>query len=89
MSSHSFNPSYGAIKLRSEQQDELRDLRAELKRQAAVPLDQSLVLVEQMLKMKTENLALKAHVKNMEARLHSNKIAVPLMKRSASPEGTP
>jgi len=41
-----------------------------------------------MMGMKTEQMAMHAHIKNMEALLHSKHIAVPLMK-NAPPESTP
>ena len=44
-----------------------------------------------MMRLKSENLALVAHVKDMEALLQSKQISVPLLKNKAnqSPESTP
>ena len=66
--------------------EELAELLEIERDQQVVPLDHALVLVKHMMRQKTKNLALHAHIKNMEALLQSNHIGVPLMKSSVTPE---
>lgn len=42
-----------------------------------------------MMHLKTQNLAMVAHVKNMEAMVHQNGKAPPVMGHGSSPESTP
>ena len=54
-----------------------------------MPLDDVLVIIRQVLHVKTQNLAMQAHVKNMEALLQANHVAVPLQGKNQAPEATP
>ena len=54
----------------------------DLKAAQTVPLDDVLAIVKQMLHVKTQNLAMYAHVKNMEALLQANHVPVPLQGKN-------
>ena len=56
----------------------MENLFEDLRSQQAVPLDDVLVIIKQALHVKTQNLALQSHVKNMEALLQANHLVVPL-----------
>ena len=74
-----FGPVANQDQITDEQQEEVRIFLEELKETEVVPLDDALVLVKSMAHLKAQNLALQAHVKNMEALLFSQKLPVPIL----------
>ena len=66
-------------------------LLEELRAQQSLPLDDVLVLIKQVLHVKTQSLAMQAHVKNMEALLQANHVPVPVqgLEQPQVPEATP
>ena len=77
--------------LNEQQQDELSVLCETLKEDQTVSLDHVLVIIQHAFNVKTQNLALQAKVKNMEALLEEQSIDKPHQDKGSHyvPEVTP